>query len=195
MTKQLDQQYLKVCGCEKGHAPVKLRSISVALRIPREIPVGFSFFILLAILFLLLASKSFAGTLVQESEQAVADKANEAVAEAPASEAAEPAEEVVIPMTEARTEGTVSGVSNLGLAIEYAVDMKDGGAAKEIWLNFGEKVEYRGFQQDPPGIVIGDKVRAVYDESADNHRYIKEVVLIQKMPEAPAETPEAEDAS
>ena len=158
-----------------------------------------SFFILLAILFLLLASKSFAGTLVQESEQAVADKANEAVAEAPASEAAEPAEEpaeeVVIPMTEARTEGTVSGVSNLGLAIEYAVDMKDGGAAKEIWLNFGEKVEYRGFQQDPPGIVIGDKVRAVYDESADNHRYIKEVVLIQKMPEAPAETPEAEDAS
>lgn len=149
------------------------------LQNPRIKSVGFFFLasLLITLLSLSFSSKCSAEVFVQESEQA-----------ADAAPAADTSLENV-PMVEKRTEGTVTGANNQGLAVEYA---SDGQSSKEIWLNYGNEVELRGFQ-DRSELVMGDVVQVIYDETTDNRRFAKEIVMVQKAP-VEQEIPEEPEA-
>ena len=140
------------------------------------------FFFLLILLTFAVDSKCYASILVQDSnQQSVSENTDALVPDAEV-------EKVIT--VEKRTEGTVTGIDRSGLAVEYSVSDE---TSKEIWLNFGAEISYRGLQ-DQSEIAVGDVVRAVYDESPTNARLVKEIVMIRKMPvepEAPAEGEES----
>jgi len=89
------------------------------------------------------------------------------------------------------TQGTVTGKSVWGMAVEYGTDKKDGGL--EIWFNFSKGIKLVGLKELKE-IEEGDTVSVTYKTGADNHKLITEVALIEKKPkEAPA-APEPEEA-
>ena len=99
--------------------------------------------------------------------------------------ASEPEKPVAV---EKERQGIVTGKSPQGLAIEYAVDKKEGG--QEVWLNYGEGVQASDFSE----IEEGDTVNAVYDETEGaRQRSVKKIALIHKKPKEPATFEEAGD--
>lgn len=134
------------------------------------------FFVLAAFL-LIFSTKCFAEVMVQKEDTILAEAAGPAVVE----EA-----KVEVPMVEKRTEGTVSAASKQGVAVEYA---SSGESVQEIWIDYGENVEVRGFA-DRSELKMGDVVAVVYGETPDKHRYAKEISMVRKAPEETEATEE-----
>jgi len=111
-------------------------------------------------------------------------KKTSAVKKATAAKAKEEKEEVVDPNAPKpvikRTSGTVTGINNQGIAIEYAEDKDKGGM--EFWINFDKKVQKAGGLRELSGLGIGDTVNAVYDEYPNKAKKLTEITLLKKKP-------------
>jgi hypothetical protein len=91
-------------------------------------------------------------------------------------------------------QGTVSGISSSGIAVEYEVSEKDG-SSKEKWFPFVKGVNFNGFKKFRD-LQLGDKVSVVYKESVDEKkRFLKGVTLVEKKPKPTAEELAAEKAA
>jgi hypothetical protein len=91
-------------------------------------------------------------------------------------------------------QGTVSGISSSGIAVEYEVNDKDG-SSKEKWFPFVKGVNFNGFKKYKD-LQLGDKVSVVYKESVDEKkRFLKGVTLVEKKPKPTAEELAAEKAA
>jgi len=80
-------------------------------------------------------------------------------------------------IVEKETEGTITGVNNMGIAVEYAVDKKEGGY--EIWFNYTQGIKLEGVE-NLSEFAVGDTVKVSYREDADKRRVIKEMKLLRK---------------
>ncbi len=87
------------------------------------------------------------------------------------------------------TQGTVTGRSAQGVAVEYAVDKKEGG--HEIWFNYTEGIKLVGLKELSE-LQEGDTVSVTYKTAPDNRRLVQEVALVRKKPKEPEAAPEAE---
>jgi hypothetical protein len=82
------------------------------------------------------------------------------------------------------TSGIVTGISPQGIAIEYAVDKKEGG--REVWLNYGDVADKNSLSD----IGEGDTVNAVFDEYPDRRKMLTDITLERKKPKERAEAEE-----
>ncbi len=73
----------------------------------------------------------------------------------------------------------MTGVNRQGIAVEYAVNKKEG--SQEIWFNYVEGMKLIGVKAASE-FGEGDTVEVVYTEAPGNLRRVKGIVLIQKKP-------------
>ena len=74
--------------------------------------------------------------------------------------------------------GTVTGINDQGIAIEYASSAEKGGM--EYWINFDKKVQKAGGLKGVSGLEVGDKVSAIYNEYPNKAKKLTEITLRKK---------------